>query len=213
MERREAERLLCFCDNTGPAFAAGALGAGVFHSAAWGLFLWGVHVLSALILAALYRSKQHSAAPAPRIAKPDSAADALTGSVTAACSALISIGGYVVFFSALLKVSEGFGFPGKAAVALSGLIGADPAIIRALLTGMMELSAGTGAMASLSLQPASLALGAFLLSFGGICIHLQAAAVTAGTGIKLTGRLRGKLLQGVLSAGLAYLFAQLILRA
>ena len=212
MDRQEAERLLRFCDNTGPAFAAGALGAGVFHSAAWGLLLWGVHVLSALILAAVFRPGPGSPGPAPAAAKPGGAADALTGSVAAACSALISIGGYVIFFSALLKVSEGFGFPGAAADALSGFTGSDPTVFRALLTGTLELSSGIGAMRGLPLTPASLALGAFLLSFGGICVHLQAAAVTAGTGIKLTGRLKGKLLQGVLSAGITFFISYWILQ-
>ena len=66
-------------------------------------------------------------------------------------------------------------------------------------------------VSTLPLRPGYLALGAFLLSFGGMCVHLQASAVTAGTGLKLTGRLGGKLLQGLLSAGIVYLAALLIL--
>jgi len=211
MDPREAERLLCFCDNTGPAFAVGALGAGVFHSAPCGLALWGVHVLSALLLGAVFRGKDPPPSRQGRRAAPSGGADALTGSVAAATGALVSIGGYVVFFSALLGVTEKLGFPGAAAEALARAFHADPVITRSLLTGLLEMSSGIGAMNGLRLCPPALALGAFLLSWGGLCVHLQSAAVTAGTGIKLTGRLGGKLLQGVLSAGITYVIASLVL--
>ena len=210
MDPREAERLLCFCDNTGPAFAVGALGAGVFGSAGWGLALWGAHVISAVFLSFFFSGDVPSHA-APAAAKRLGAAEALTASVTAAVNALIAVGGYVIFFSALLGITEGLGFPTKAAAALSRWTGGDCVLLRSLLAGMLELSSGVGALGSRQPEPASLAVGAFLLSFGGLCVHLQAAAVTAGTGIRLRGRLAGKLIQGILSAGMVYTAARLIL--
>jgi len=44
-----------------------------------------------------------------------------------------------------------------------------------------------------------------LLGFGGLCVMMQVAAVTAGTGIKLRLYVLGKLLQGVISAVLIYI--------
>ena len=44
IQNDEAEHLLAFCDNSGPAFAVGALGAGVFGSAGWGLQIGRAHV-------------------------------------------------------------------------------------------------------------------------------------------------------------------------
>ena len=211
LDNREAERLLRFCDNTGPAFAVGALGTGVFRSAVWGLGLWGAHAVSAVLLARIFRGNAGSVIPSRSEAEPMGFGEALTDAVAAAVNALLAVGGYVIFFSAVLGVSDTLGFPTRAAEALSRCTGADAAALRSLLTGMLELSSGIGAMGTLPLRPGYLALGAFLLSFGGMCVHLQASAVTAGTGLKLTGRLGGKLLQGLLSAGIVYLAALLIL--
>lgn len=212
LDRREAERLLCFCDNTGPAFAVGALGAGVFHSAGWGLFLWAVHAVSAALLGMGLRKISPGTAPAaplPRQNRAMGPAKALTASVSAGVSSLISIGGYVVFFSALLGVTQALGFPDNAAAALAKLTGGDSAYLSALFTGALELSSGIGAMASLPLSPASLALGSFLLGWGGLCVHLQSVSVAEPAGLSLRGRFFGKLCHGVLSAGITYLLARI----
>ena len=42
--KTEAERLLAFCNNSGPAFIFGVVGAGVFGSGALGLLLYLVHM-------------------------------------------------------------------------------------------------------------------------------------------------------------------------
>lgn len=207
---REAGRLLRFCDNTGPAFAVGALGSAVFGSAGTGLFLWGIHALSAGLVGVLFRGKA-----TVRIAEPPTSgedmtfSEALTGSVSAAVSGVLGIGGFVVFISALLGAAEGFGFPDGAALRLSALTGTDPAVFRAFLTGALELSSGVSAMRGLPPTPASLALGSLLLGWGGLCVHFQAAAVTAGTGIALKERLYGKLLHALLSAILTWILSSM----
>ena len=126
-------------------------------------------------------------------------------------SALISIGGYVVFFSALLGVTEALGFPGSLSRTLAGFFGGQEAYFRALLTGLLELSSGIGAMRGLPLCPGSLALASLLMGWGGLCVHLQAAAVVRDAGLRLTGRLPGKLLHGILSAAVTYFLAQRLL--
>ena len=96
--------------------------------------------------------------------------------------------------------------------ALGALLGTDPAPLRALFSGALELSGGLGAMAGLPLTPSSLALAAGLLGWGGLCVHLQSAAAIQEAGLRIKGRLWGKLLHGVLSAGLMYAAASLLLR-
>ena len=207
----EAGRLLRFCDNTGPAFAVGALGVGVFGSARTGLALWGIHALSAVMLAIIYRNGTSGSAECLHSTQDISFSEALTGSLAAAVSALLNIGGYVVFFSSLLAVGERLGFPGAPARLAAHLTGLSPAFCRALFCGALELSSGIGALHALPLDAAAFSLSAFLLSWGGLCVHAQSAAVTAGTGISLAGRLRGKLLHGLLSAGIALLVSPYIL--
>ena len=47
--RQEAELLLGFCDNCGPAFLLGCVGAGVLGNPDAGLWLYAVHILSAIL--------------------------------------------------------------------------------------------------------------------------------------------------------------------
>ena len=210
LTREEGSALLACCDNTGPAFAVGALGTAVFGSARQGLFLWGVHALTAVLLAVLYmpRGKGKPALPGR---PPMALGEALGASLSAAVNALLNIGGYVVFFSALLGVTETLGFPGAASAALAERLGSGEQFYRALLTGLLELSSGVGTMRGLPLTPASLALGSLLLGWGGLCVHLQVAAVTREAGLALGRRLRGKLLHGLLSAAVTAFLAGFLL--
>ncbi len=203
LPKEEAEHLLAFCDNSGPAFAVGALGAGVFSSAGWGLLLWGIHALSAAAVGILFRRKKCSEEPPrPLRSPPVDFGAALGGAVTAAGRTVLQIGAYVIFFSALLASLGTLGFPDTLAGELAFRTGAPLSFFRALFTGALELSSGIGAMAGLPLTPGSLALGEFLLSWGGLCVHGQAGA--AAEGLKMRKRLGGKLLQGVFSAALVY---------
>ena len=111
IQNDEAEHLLAFCDNSGPAFAVGALGAGVFGSAGWGLLLWVVHALAAAAVGILFRRKNPGSATARPAAPAKDIGAALGGAVTAAGQTLLQIGAYVIFFSALLASLGTLGFP------------------------------------------------------------------------------------------------------
>lgn len=202
----EARRLLRFCDNTGPSFALGAVGA-AFGPTKAGVFLWLVHVLSALLTGLLLgRAKSAAGPPAPMPPVEESFAAAFTGAVQSAVKALLNIAGFVIFFSALLGILNDGGIPGRMALALSRITKPEERWWLCLLTGALELSSAVGQMQGMNCTPENLALGAFILSWGGLCIHFQSVAVLQGTGLNGKERLGGKLLQGVLSGILAYGF-------
>ena len=56
--RVEAERLLAFCNNCGPAFILGAVGTGVFGSSKLGILLYLIHILAALLTGMIFRFYQ-----------------------------------------------------------------------------------------------------------------------------------------------------------
>ena len=210
MARRDAERLLRFCDNTGPAFAVGAVGAGVFRSPKLGFALWGIHAVCALVLGFLFRPRERPTdVPPPPEAVFPSLGEALTRAVSGAVRSVIGIGGYVAFFSALLEVAGEFGYPDGAASVLAALTGGSSESLRAFLTGILELSGGIGAMAGFSPTPGNLAMASFLLGWGGVCVHLQSVSAAAPAGIKTAGRGCGKLIHGALSAILTYIIFSL----
>ena len=53
--RDEAERLLSFCNNSGPAFILGVVGAGIFSSSKAGLWLYGAHVAASILVGIVFR--------------------------------------------------------------------------------------------------------------------------------------------------------------
>ena len=53
--KTEAERMLAFCNNSGPAFILGVVGVGVFSSSRAGIFLYLAHAAASLCVGFLYR--------------------------------------------------------------------------------------------------------------------------------------------------------------
>ena len=53
--KAEAERMLSFCNNSGPAFILGVVGAGVFSSGTIGMMLYCMHAVSYTHLLSLLR--------------------------------------------------------------------------------------------------------------------------------------------------------------
>jgi hypothetical protein len=53
--KEEAERLLGFCNNSGPAFILGVVGVGVFSSSRIGILLYLVHIFSSITVGFLFR--------------------------------------------------------------------------------------------------------------------------------------------------------------
>ena len=201
----EAQRLLGFCNNSGPAFLVGAIGAGVFGSVKAGLLLYGAHVLAALSAGILLRGgkTQENTRALPPAAPPAPFSRALSEAVRDAVPALLSVCGFVILFTVFTGLLEANGFLELLGKILSGLfpLGLQP--IRALLLGFWELGSGVGALRGLPLSPGSLALAAGLVGWGGISVLFQSLALLADLPVK-TGQL---VLGRVLSAGLGAAFA------
>lgn len=202
---REGERLLPFCNNSGPAFILGAAGIGVFGSAKYGFALYACHALAAVTAGVLLRPRGGTAAAAPARtvsapAVPDPGG-ALADAVRASVGNILSVCGFVVTFTALCGVLDGCSLLPGAALFLARLTGRDVSAARALLIGALELGGGIGALRGAAPTPGNLALCAFLLGWGGASVHFQTAAVCAGTGMKTARHTAGRLLVGALSAG------------
>lgn len=209
ISREEAQRALCFCNNTGPAFLIGAAGAGVFHSSGIGLLLYGAHVLAAVMIGMVTAPKQRIPAPAERTYISIAGfSEALTDAVKTSVETLLTVCGFVVIFSVMTGLLQDEIF--KAAGWISAHIGMELTSVKALLTGVLELGGGLGAMEGLSPTAGNLALASFLIGFGGLSVQAQSAAVLRGTDLRLTFPFFCKLAHGVLSALLTVLLFEMI---
>ena len=208
---REAERLLVFCNNSGPAFLMGAIGGGVFASPRWGLLLYLSHALAAL-LSGLLVSRLSAAVPVEEIPgelSPLPFSKALGQAVRGAVPAVLQVCGFVILFTVFTGLLEANGFLPPLQRLLFALFGLGSEQSRALLLGFWELGGGIGALRGLAPTPGNLSLAAALVGWGGVSVHLQSLAPFADLPVRTAAHLWGRLLSAGLSAGLMFLLANL----
>lgn len=210
---REAERLLGFCNNSGPAFLVGAVGAGVFDSVKAGLLLYSAHIMAALGTGVLLRSDH---APdgeelLPPTAAPLPFAQALSEAVRGAVPALLNVCGFVILFTVFTGLLEANGFLSFFSGILTRFLPLEAQQSRALLLGFWELGSGVGALRGLALSPVSLALSAGIVGWGGVSVLFQSLAVLADLPVKPGKMLLGRMISAVLGAAFAWLLGALFL--
>lgn len=201
----EASRLLAFCNNSGPAFIVGAVGAGVFHSAGVGLLLYIIHILSALITGVLLRPKEAVSGVSCTVETHESIKTALPEAVRQSVISTLNVCGFVVCFTVLTGLLDAWGLFSGLAGAIAARSGLELHFIRAALTGVLELGSAVGAMQGLSATPLNLGLAAAILGWGGISVHFQTAAVLADADIKTAPHFRGRLMSAATGAVLGYI--------
>ena len=215
--KTEAERLLAFCNNSGPAFILGVVGASIFADSRVGLLLCLTHAAASVCVGLVfrfYRWRDRSARgerPTPPIAaKRFSRAftDAVTGSVTST----LHICAFVVCFTVLIRLCFLSGILPALAALLGRLfspLGFTESWARRLLTGILELSSGVWTLTGDGSLQGRAAMAAFLLGWAGISVHCQVLSFLAESGLNVRTYLGGKLLHGCFSAGLTALLFRL----
>ena len=195
LEKKEAERLLGFCNNAGSGFILGICGGTVLHSSRAGLYLYLVHTASALLTGILlcrdlprrgagYRKTTQNADVAPF-------ASLFSAAVRGALTGILNVCAFVVLFLVLLRLLAAM-LP--AAVSTSALY--------PLLLGFLELTNGVTALPSTRV---GFVCCAVLLAWGGLSVHAQTLSVLDGTSLSTRFYWQGKMMQAALSAPLAWL--------
>ena len=200
LSAQEADYLLRFCNNAGPAFLFGVAGQVLGLGLPWCLLLWAIHLVSALAVGLLFRP---SGAPRglPQAAHPSPAvkSGAFVDAVRAAGQSVLQVTLFVTAFFVLSRLCT-----------LAAQVFLPPAACT-LLSGLLELSGGIAALGTLALPLVwKLAAASFFLGFGGLCVWMQTKAVLASAGLSGRGILPAKLLQGALAAALTLLAARLL---
>ena len=213
--RTEAERLLAFCNNSGPAFILGVVGAGVFASSKVGLLLYLAHAAASVCVGLLFRFYKREGKRRERRASPTFEAEritvAFTGAIKNSFLSTLNICAFVVFFTVVIKLLFLSGLlPGLAGVlgALLSPLGFSTRWAERLLTGLIELTSGVWTLTGDGSTSGKLSMAAFLLGWAGLSVHCQVLSFIGGSGLSVRTYIGGKLLHGGLSA----LFIVLLLR-
>ena len=132
LSKDEAERLLAFSNNSNPVFLISVLGLGVFGSVRVGIWLWLIHLLSALLTGLCFRQYQTGPAGPQNVTRSSpfhtvSFSSALVESVRSACSGMLSVCAFVLFFYVLARPLSALSFPlGPALVGATELFSLTP---------------------------------------------------------------------------------------
>lgn len=188
ISKDEAERMLLFCNNSGPAFAVAVIGGQYFHSAAVGVSLYLVHVCSACLIGMLFRSSDIRAARSASNCAAAPFLPALTDSIRRAGQTTFQVCVFITFFSLLTAMIQ--------AVTPSEIQSGDAF---RLLIGSLEMVKGSSDAAGWS-WPFSVCAAAFYLGWGGLCIHCQTLSILHEARLKTGKYFMGKLIHGGISA-------------
>lgn len=204
--RTEAERLLAFCNNSGPAFIFGVVGAGVFASSRAGLLLYLAHAAASVCVGVLFRFYGRGAEAVGggrMVFQSKRLGAAFTDCVKSSFSGTLNICAFVVFFTVVIQMLSVSGvlpaLAGGLGVLLSPL-GMTEQWGERLLTGLLEVSSGVCSLTGIGALSGRLSMAAFMLGWAGISVHCQVLSFLGGSGLSVRTYLTGKLLHGGLSA-------------
>ena len=195
ISKTEAERMLGFCNNSGPLFILGSVGIGMYFSIEVGIMLYLVHIISAILVGFILRfyKKNDYLAPRTQITVRENSALAGFGDVLEnSLKSILNVCGAVIFFSVVSRLFLDF-------VHLKEQY-------MALIYGICEFASGAFKVSALDVDFVSkMVLSSFIVGFAGISVHIQVLAVVSKHSLSIRPYILGKLLHGAISAGLMYM--------
>ncbi|MDR0856582.1 MAG: hypothetical protein LBM78_04150 [Clostridiales bacterium] len=206
VSREEGKRLALFCSCGAPLFIVGSMGTALLHAPAVGWTVYAGHALAAVLCGVLFsklpglrRKNKCTAAAKPVLAPPKIDLFALTQSTVLS---VLGVGLWVsVFYMASDMLMDVGLFSGGT-------------MLSAALMGLVEVTRGTAMLAPfVAASPRAVAaVAAGLVSFSGVCIHIQTLAFLLPAGVKPLPYLAAKAAHAVLAAAVTYPLALLFLR-
>lgn len=180
VKKTEAERMLAFCNNAGPAFVFGVLGQ-MFHKLWMPWALWGIHLAGARIAAYCI----------PVIGTPMiSEASPMESKGNLMPEAILTMGtvcGWIILFRVFIAFLDRW------------FLWILPQTVRVACVGLLELSNGCCELPQIAAVNIRFILCSGMLAAGGLCVTAQTISVTPG--LSLRYYYFGKLIQFFVSIG------------
>ncbi len=187
ISKKEAEKLLAFCNNSGPMFILGAVGVTMAQSVALGRYLYIIHILSALItgiILKLYKSGESEAVSLPLLEK-QGFIKTIIDSFASATDSIISVCGFVILFSV-----AGEAIP---------KIFASP-----VLHGLLEITGGAEKILNMPADfNVRISVLSGIIAFSGFSVMLQVSRIISKTNLSPRLFFMGKTLQGFIGYALS----------
>ncbi len=199
ISKTEAQRLLAFTNNAGPLFVIGTVGVGMYKRSSVGYILLASTMLASFLTGILFYIFSAKDKEEKGVLLPQKKENAMEKAV----KTMLSLCGYVVFFSVLTAFAKRAGIISF----LSGFIekfGITASTARLIIMGFLELSTAVSASAG-----ADISAVAFIISWGGCSVLLQTAGIVRGAGLSMKSYIGGKIISSILAAGICRILLHL----
>ncbi len=180
--KTEAERLLAFCNNSGPMFIIGAVGCGMLQNHRLGILLYLTHIFAALICGMVFRlwghtEKSRFLPPSRDEENIKTTAPDIGAAVAKSVDTILLICGFIIIFAVFTAVIP-------------------DCDIKKYIYCVLEI---TGGVKQLIQDGGTLPAAAFFIAFSGISVLMQVSAITLPSGLSVMPYVLGKLLQAVIA--------------
>ena len=178
---KTAERMLCFCVNSGPAFLISGVAIPLYSNVKIGIILFLSQILASFTVAFFTGiGNVAEKVKIPINKKPDYSKQ-LVGSVIGTVKSIALLCGFIIVFRVVITVLTHIGVIGVIVNSLSSFL---PNSANAIVTGLLEVTTGTLKCAEIP-GIASLITVCILTAFGGLCVHIQILAILKNTKVKM----------------------------
>lgn len=188
LKKEDAQRMLGFCNNAGPAFIFGMVGS-LFSQPYIPWLLWIIHIVCGLIVGCII-PKNNCRPLAINLKRTKAKSNIMKDTI----SSMVLVCGWVILFRIIISFCNLW------------FLWIFPEFLQVFFSGIIELSNGCYALQQISSPEIRFVLCAGMLGFGGLCVAMQTVSITSrlGTGMYFPG----KLLHGSLSMLVAILIQQ-----
>ena len=241
ISKHEGERLLAFTNNSGPLFIVGAVATGMYAMPRLGFFLLLCHILSGITIGLLFKYYAYGINKSIKYDDKNTSkksrnlrnnldrfknelfknknsngslgtlfGDAIKNSVMI----LLSIGGFIIFFSVLINLLIETGIINIISIPLTYILsfaGLTKEAVYSLLCGFFEITTGSNMMAntgniSFALK---LALSSMIIGWAGLSVHSQVLGIVSQSDLSIKPYLMGKSLHGCIAAVYTFMMYKL----
>lgn len=158
LSREQAQRMMVFCNQCGPAFIFGMLGSILEPKSCW--ILWGITMLSAVLTALLMPG-----AKAKKSCRTASSRLSLSRAMAESVNAMARVCGWVIVFRLILGFLERW------------FLWLLPDLAATVIACLLEISNGCILLGQFSDPAFRFILAAGMISFGGLCVSIQTLSV------------------------------------
>ncbi len=194
--KAEAQRMLCFCNNSGPLFIIGSVATGMLGFGEVGLLLYMSHLISAIAVGIIVSGHRRKEVINKNAVNVKAVSHNLLGeSVTESVSLVGYVCGFVIFFAVAVEILKQSGI-----VMLIAQHFESKSIVAGIIYGMCEMTNGISSLSALGVTVPQLCAISFVLGFGGLSVMLQVYGIVKNYNFSFAMFVGAKFMQGIISS-------------